>query len=221
MPSAPEYAESVDVILGPYYVGDVITYMCMLGTQMTAGTGILECTYLKEWMIDLTCEDINECDVDADNNPCGQNSVCTNTIGSFDCSCLPKYKMQMPASVCVGKLTFALNLIYDVSKYNSYLIIFYLIHQSLIKLKSIEKLFGYIIFFSEIMCPVPMKAINGQFEILSDVTTFRLVDGRIKYICNSGYMMDDGTELETHCTINGEWLHSAPDCKGKLQKNQI
>merc|ERR1712136_719792 len=33
-------------------------------------------------------EDVDEC---AGTNPCGPNTVCTNTIGSYACSCLPGY----------------------------------------------------------------------------------------------------------------------------------
>ncbi|XP_041952474.1 fibrillin-1-like isoform X2 [Alosa sapidissima] len=33
------------------------------------------------------CQDINECDTD----PCGQNSTCSNTVGSYNCSCWRGY----------------------------------------------------------------------------------------------------------------------------------
>ena len=37
------------------------------------------------------CLDINECD--ATNSPCGDNSICDNTDGGFECGCLPGYEL--------------------------------------------------------------------------------------------------------------------------------
>ena len=38
----------------------------------------------------LACNDINECDVTL--SPCGQNSKCINTAGSFECGCDKGFK---------------------------------------------------------------------------------------------------------------------------------
>ena len=38
------------------------------------------------------CLDINECD--ATNSPCGDNSICDNTDGGFECGCAPGYEMD-------------------------------------------------------------------------------------------------------------------------------
>jgi Calcium-binding EGF domain len=47
--------------------------------------------------------DINEC---MTQNPCGANETCTNTAGSYTCSCLPGYA----GSSCTGTLSFSLAL---------------------------------------------------------------------------------------------------------------
>ena len=45
------------------------------------------------------CLDINECD--ATNSPCGDNSICDNTDGGFECGCLPGYEMDAANNACV------------------------------------------------------------------------------------------------------------------------
>lgn len=44
--------------------------------------------------------DINECELDTDNN-CDENAVCRNTIGGFNCTCVPGYKSY--GTLCTGK----------------------------------------------------------------------------------------------------------------------
>ena len=45
------------------------------------------------------CVDINECNT----NNGGCNQVCTNTIGSFECSCNTGYELSANPLICVGK----------------------------------------------------------------------------------------------------------------------
>ena len=45
--------------------------------------------------------DINECM--ASSSPCGQ--ICSNTEGSFECSCNNGYELDDDQRTCIGKLT--------------------------------------------------------------------------------------------------------------------
>lgn len=42
--------------------------------------------------------DINECD----DNPCGENTLCTDTVGSFICTCKEEFTGD-PFRGCVGE----------------------------------------------------------------------------------------------------------------------
>jgi len=42
--------------------------------------------------------DVNECD----NNPCGENAVCADTVGSFVCTCKEEFTGD-PFRGCVGE----------------------------------------------------------------------------------------------------------------------
>ena len=50
------------------------------------------------------CADVDECtDPRASRNNasyCGANALCTNYIGSFDCSCLPGFEKFLPGIGC-------------------------------------------------------------------------------------------------------------------------
>lgn len=56
----------------------------------------------------LTFLDINECS----QNPCGVNTICTDTVGSFVCSCKEDYSGD-PFKGCVGAYRIILVLIQD------------------------------------------------------------------------------------------------------------
>ena len=43
------------------------------------------------------CIDINECE---DPASCGANTLCTNTIGSYSCACLPGYELWVAGQGC-------------------------------------------------------------------------------------------------------------------------
>ena len=47
-----------------------------------------------------TAPDVDECAQEQDN--CGSNATCTNTIGSFECQCLPGFTGD--GATCEGKL---------------------------------------------------------------------------------------------------------------------
>ena len=53
-----------------------------------AGLRVCECKSGFTGNPFVGCQDINECS----SNICGKNSVCINTIGSYDCRCQPEYK---------------------------------------------------------------------------------------------------------------------------------
>lgn len=53
------------------------------------------------FLLTLYCADTNECDSAV--NPCsGLNSKCVNTIGSFECQCLPGF--EETNDTCTGTL---------------------------------------------------------------------------------------------------------------------
>lgn len=54
---------------------------------------------INQILIELFTVDINECDY----NPCGNNSICTDTMGSFVCSCKADYTGD-PIKGCHGKI---------------------------------------------------------------------------------------------------------------------
>ena len=43
------------------------------------------------------CLDINECE---DPASCGSNTICTNSVGSFSCACLPGYELWTAGQGC-------------------------------------------------------------------------------------------------------------------------
>ena len=54
--------------------------------------------------------DINECEVD-DSNNCHENAQCTNTVGSFTCSCNPGYTGD--GVNCTSTLLLEIGISYD------------------------------------------------------------------------------------------------------------
>ena len=63
-----------------------------------------------------SCQDINECD--GETNPCGENSTCTNTDGSFTCACNNGFSGTDDGTSCTD--TFRLNLNAGTSGCNGY-----------------------------------------------------------------------------------------------------
>ena len=63
-----------------------------------------------------SCQDINECD--GGTNPCGENSTCTNTDGSFTCACNNGFSGTDDGTSCTD--TFRLNLNAGTSGCNDY-----------------------------------------------------------------------------------------------------
>ena len=50
-----------------------------------------------------THPDIDECSMKSSHSKCGVNSVCTNTIGKFRCSCKPGYEFPDEVlRICYG-----------------------------------------------------------------------------------------------------------------------
>ena len=45
--------------------------------------------------------DVDECDLDDPKPDCGNNSRCSNTLGSYDCPCCQGYEKEN--DTCVGK----------------------------------------------------------------------------------------------------------------------
>ena len=52
-------------------------------------------------VIHFSPSDIDECDLEDPKPDCGNNSKCSNTIGSYDCPCCQGYEKQN--DTCVGK----------------------------------------------------------------------------------------------------------------------
>ena len=82
--------------IGSYQCG------CISGNfaQWVANTGIKSSRWI--WFslsfVSLKgCLDINECE---DPASCGPNTICTNSIGSFSCACLPGYELWSAGQGC-------------------------------------------------------------------------------------------------------------------------
>lgn len=73
----------------------VLILMAVLSVAVTLVTVVMECLVvvcmITKYYFFLCCffvfTDIDECF----SMPCGNNSVCLNTNGSFECSCLPGF----------------------------------------------------------------------------------------------------------------------------------
>ena len=62
------------------------------------------CSCIKGYVLNAddgqTCDEINECDLGTD--ACDQ--VCTNTVGSYNCSCNDGFTLDEDGFACVGML---------------------------------------------------------------------------------------------------------------------
>ena len=51
--------------------------------------------------------DVDECEEDDDQSPCGDDEMCQNTVGSFVCrpriDCGPGYRLNVSTSSCDGR----------------------------------------------------------------------------------------------------------------------
>jgi len=73
----------------------------------------------------LSRTDVNECDT----NNGGCDHYCTNTIGSFECSCYPGYTLAGDGHACLGEFQVVVKFIFVASDFaleclNCYKIIF-------------------------------------------------------------------------------------------------
>jgi len=68
----------------------------VIGQHVMVGSYIIKFTISNNAF--LNCSDIDEC---LDNNG-GCNQECTNTVGSFECSCIPGYFLSDDNLTCVG-----------------------------------------------------------------------------------------------------------------------
>ncbi|XP_078686179.1 uncharacterized protein LOC144918925 isoform X3 [Branchiostoma floridae x Branchiostoma belcheri] len=76
---------------GPYYFGDVVTYSCDQGYELDGASGVT-CQADQTWSATVpTCNDIDECDMYMGTNNCHAQATCTNTDGSFTCTCNDGY----------------------------------------------------------------------------------------------------------------------------------
>ena len=82
------------------FIDNIVDLFMQCRTSARQCTVVLECKYVSGEIIFLSVSfaDINECD----NDVCGANSVCTDTEGSFKCSCKPGFKSQ-PDGSCNGR----------------------------------------------------------------------------------------------------------------------
>ena len=60
--------------------------------------------------------DINECD--KDNGHCSQ--ICTNTFGSYDCSCEEGYTLDFNGFNCTGRYNIAIARSFYIACYNTF-----------------------------------------------------------------------------------------------------
>ncbi|KAI8507142.1 hypothetical protein Bbelb_155810 [Branchiostoma belcheri] len=83
---------------GSNYFGEVITFTCDSGYRLV-GASSLTCQTDATWTgAAPTCTDVDECV--AGNGGCEQ--FCTNTIGSFNCSCATGFTLNVDQITCSG-----------------------------------------------------------------------------------------------------------------------
>ncbi|CAH1241242.1 FBN2 [Branchiostoma lanceolatum] len=86
------------VVSGSNAYGAVLTFTCNTGYSLD-GPATLTCQADGTWSgSPPTCKDVDECA--SPNGGCGQNMICTNTIGSYLCSCLVGYHLETGGSSC-------------------------------------------------------------------------------------------------------------------------
>ncbi|XP_066300020.1 uncharacterized protein [Branchiostoma lanceolatum] len=86
------------VVSGSNAYGSVLTFTCNTGYSLD-GAATLTCRADGTWSgSPPTCTDVDECA--SPNGGCGQNMICTNTIGSYLCSCLVGYHLETGSSSC-------------------------------------------------------------------------------------------------------------------------
>ena len=79
-------------------IDDCDLLSCLDGAECISDVG---CPCPNEYLtFDSKCIDIDECA--ADNGPCQQ--VCTNTPGSYQCSCFPGYFHNNTNKTCEGEI---------------------------------------------------------------------------------------------------------------------
>ncbi|XP_078667347.1 uncharacterized protein LOC144909159 [Branchiostoma floridae x Branchiostoma belcheri] len=82
----------------PYLLGENCTYPCSPGYHVTSGDVITRtCTADRLWTdTDLFCQDIDECSTM--NGGCSH--ICTNTVGSYNCSCTEGFALDEDGHNC-------------------------------------------------------------------------------------------------------------------------
>ena len=107
--------------IGSYFCSCYPGYDIEHDNRTCVGKGLTQCflcliqtPYLIQHIFFIIFADIDECA----HNISGCNQNCTNTIGSYFCSCYPGYDIQNDNRTCVGKdLTLSIYVCY----YNSYI----------------------------------------------------------------------------------------------------
>eukprot|EP00058_Branchiostoma_floridae_P006901 XP_002592389.1 hypothetical protein BRAFLDRAFT_67254 [Branchiostoma floridae] len=88
----------------PYLLGENCSYPCSPGYHVTSGDTITRtCTANGSWTEpDLFCQDIDECSTL--NGGCSQ--TCTNTVGSYNCSCIEWFTLDGDGHNCTASCSF-------------------------------------------------------------------------------------------------------------------
>ena len=90
--------------------------MCAVATLDTKSLPITECVWVRRYTVNgqlnIICSFVcTKCTVDIDECALGINGcnqICTNTIGSYVCSCYIGYQISSNRRTCMGKKTYHL-----------------------------------------------------------------------------------------------------------------
>ncbi len=138
--------------------------------------------------------DINECELDTDNN-CDENAVCRNTIGGFNCTCVPGYKSY--GILCTGK---------SLLPYND-ILTQYIVQMSSLKLVCLYSTCSLSCFITprNAFAYTDIDECTNGTDDCHNYATCNNTMGSFECTCNEGYAGDGETcvgEYENYCQLH-------------------
>ncbi|XP_019620809.1 PREDICTED: P-selectin-like [Branchiostoma belcheri] len=162
-----------------YVYGEEVNFQCDAGFHLL-GSSLRSCLADSTWSgCTPTCTDINECSIS--NGGCGQ--ICTNTFGSFQCSCRIGYTLNSDGFACDD--------VDECASANG----------------DCEQICTNTIGSfqcSSVQCPQLTAPLNGGHTAGSSYPTV------VQFTCDTGYNRVGAGSIA--CQADGTWSDSAPTC---------